>query len=149
MEPDWDLLLEGTKLRTSKSTEGKQNPVYETQLQAVSEIPSVSSNGQQPTNAIDEETDIASYLTAIGSSTTAIKDRISLINQTLTKFFSSPQAKVEVVGRDGKTVVATKHASTYLNNLSIARNLVKVMNVDQTEGSNGKLTYLKVHEMYK
>lgn len=149
MEPDWNILLEGAKRRTSKSTEGRQNPVYETQLQAVSDIPNTSTNGQQPSSTINEEGDIACYLTAIGSSTTSIKDRINLVNQTLSKFFSTPQAKVEIVGRDGKTVVATKYASTYLNNLSIARNLVKVMNVDQTAGSNGKLTYLKVHEMYK
>lgn len=155
MEPDWELLLEGTKLRTQNKTRnrkaGSQTPIYAVNLQKVSAIPTTSPleqtqpSGEQPTG----NSSIDDYLTTIGCSNTPIKERISLINTTLNKFFASPQAKVEVVGRDGKTVVATKYASTYLNNLSIARNLVKVMNVDQTEGSNGKLTYLKVHEMYK
>ena len=149
MEPDWETLLEGTKIRTSKVTQGKQNPIYEAQLQKVSDIPSTSEQPSVSPQPTSEDRDIANYLTAIGNSNTAIKERINLVYQTLNLFFASPQAKVEVVGRDGKTIVATKYASAYLNNLSIARNLVKVINVDQTEGSNGKLTYLKVHEMYK
>lgn len=149
MEPDWETLLEGTKMRTSKVTQGKQNPIYEARLQKVSDIPSTSEQPSVSPQPTSEEREIANYLTAIGNSNTAIKERINLVYQTLNLFFASPQAKVEVVGRDGKTIVATKYASAYLNNLSIARNLVKVINVDQTEGSNGKLTYLKVHEMYK
>lgn len=149
MEPDWETLLEGTKMRTSKVTQGKQNPIYEARLQKVSDIPSTSEQPSVSPQPTSEERDIANYLTAIGNSNTAIKERINLVYQTLNLFFASPQAKVEVVGRDGKTIVATKYASAYLNNLSIARNLVKVINVDQTEGNNGKLTYLKVHEMYK
>ena len=149
MEPDWETLLEGTKIRTSKVTQGKQNPIYEAQLQKVSDIPSTSEQPSVSPQPTSEDRDIANYLTAIGNSNTAIKERINLVYQTLNLFFASPQAKVEVVGRDGKTIVATKYASAYLNNLSIARNLVKVINVDQTEGNNGKLTYLKVHEMYK
>lgn len=149
MEPDWETLLEGTKMRTSKVTQGKQNPIYEARLQKVSDIPSTSEQPSVSPQPTSEEREIANYLTAIGNSNTAIKERINLVYQTLNLFFASPQAKVEVVGRDGKTIVATKYASAYLNNLSIARNLVKVINVDQTEGNNGKLTYLKVHEMYK
>ena len=149
MEPDWETLLEGTKMRTSKVTQGKQNPIYEARLQKVSDIPSTSEQPSVSPQPTSEDRDIANYLTAIGNSNTAIKERINLVYQTLNLFFASPQAKVEVVGRDGKTIVATKYASAYLNNLSIARNLVKVINVDQTEGNNGKLTYLKVHEMYK
>ena len=149
MEPDWETLLEGTKMRTSKVTQGKQNPIYEARLQKVSDIPSTSEQPSVSPQPTSEEREIANYLTAIGNRNTAIKERINLVYQTLNLFFASPQAKVEVVGRDGKTIVATKYASAYLNNLSIARNLVKVINVDQTEGNNGKLTYLKVHEMYK
>lgn len=149
MEPDWETLLEGTKMRTSKVTQGKQNPIYEARLQKVSDIPSTSEQPSVSPQPTSEEREIANYLTAIGNSNTAIKERINLVYQTLNLFFASPQAKVEVVGRDGKTIVATKYASAYLNNLSIARNLVKVINVDQTEGNNGKLTYLKAHEMYK
>ena len=136
MEPDWETLLEGTKMRTSKVTQGKQNPIYEARLQKVSDIPSTSEQPSVSPQPTSEEREIANYLTAIGNSNTAIKERINLVYQTLNLFFASPQAKVEVVGRDGKTIVATKYASAYLNNLSIARNLVKVINVDQTEGNN-------------
>lgn len=150
MEPDWNMLLNGAKLRTSKITDGKQNPIFETHLQKISDLPITNSieQGQQITQS-ENNSSIDEYLTAIGSSNTPIKERISLINTTLNKFFASPQAKIEVVGKDGKTIVGTKYASMYLNNLSITRNLVKVIAVNQSESSNGKLTYLKVHEMYQ
>lgn len=151
MEPDWNTLLEGAKLRTSSAMNDKQHPIYETELERVTDIPTTShseqGNPSMPT--VTNSNDIADYLTTIGSSSTNITERINLVESTLTNFFASPQAKIEVVGRDGKTIVATKYASTYLNNLSIARNLVKVIAVDQKEATNGKLSYLKVHEMYK
>lgn len=151
MEPDWNILLEGAKQRTSTAMKDTQHPVYVTELQRVTDIPEIShTEPEVPSIQTTTSNDnIANYLTAIGSSNTNIKERISLIEPTLANFFASPQSKIEVVGRDGKTIVATKYASTYLNNLSIARNLVKVIAVDQREASNGKLSYLRVHEMYK
>lgn len=151
MEPDWNTLLERAKLRTSSAMNDEQHPIYETELERVTDIPTTShseqGNPSMPT--VTNNNDIADYLTAIGSSSTNITERINLVEPTLDNFFASPQAKIEVVGRDGKTIVATKYASTYLNSLSIARNLVKVIAVDQKEAENGKLSYLKVHEMYK
>lgn len=151
MEPDWNTLLERAKLRTSSAMNDEQHPIYETELERVTDIPTTShseqGNPSMPTAT--NNNDIADYLTAIGSSSTNITERINLVEPTLDNFFASPQAKIEVVGRDGKTIVATKYASTYLNSLSIARNLVKVIAVDQKEAENGKLSYLKVHEMYK
>lgn len=151
MEPDWNTLLERAKLRTSSAMNDEQHPIYETELERVTDIPTTShseqGNPSMPT--VTNYNDIADYLTAIGSSSTNITERINLVEPTLDNFFASPQAKIEVVGRDGKTIVATKYASTYLNSLSIARNLVKVIAVDQKEAENGKLSYLKVHEMYK
>lgn len=151
MEPDWNTLLEGAKLRTSSAMNDKQHPIYETELERVTDIPTISHSEQENPSmpTVTDNNDIADYLTAIGSGSTNIRERINLVEPTLDNFFISPQAKIEVVGRDGKTIVATKYASTYLNNLSIARNLVKVIAVDQKEAENGKLSYLKVHEMYK
>lgn len=150
MKPDWNILLNNAKLRTSNMTDGEQNPIFETNLQKVSDMPTIHTidQGLQTTQP-ENYSNIDEYLTAIGSSNTPIKERISLVNTTLNKFFASPQAKIEVVGKDGKTIVSTKYAAMYLNNLSITRNLVKVIAVNQSESNKGKLTYLKVHEMYQ
>ena len=75
--------------------------------------------------------------------------RINLIKSTLNKFFASPKAKVEVIGRDGETVVTTKYAEDYLDYLSIAHNLVNVVKVSASTSSDGRVTSLKVHEMYQ
>lgn len=150
MKPDWNILLNNAKLRTSNMTSGEQNPIFETNLQKVSDMPTIHTIDQGlQTTQLENYRNIDEYLTAIGSSNTPIKERISLVNTTLNKFFASPQAKIEVVGKDGKTIVSTKYAAMYLNNLSITRNLVKVIAVNQSESNKGKLTYLKVHEMYQ
>mgnify|MGYP002762262612 FL=1 len=151
MNADWETLLKYTCYLTQESMSGKQHPIYSVDLRKVTDIPDTPNpiTAQQPSDEPNSDCGIEDYLTTLGNSVTPIKERIVLVSQTLNKFFANPQAKVEVVGKDGKTIVCTKYASTYLNNLSIARNLVKVVAVDHTSASNGKYTYLKVHEMYK
>lgn len=74
--------------------------------------------------------------------------RISAIPSTLRTFFASENAKIEVVGRDGETVVGTYRAADYLEQLSIAYKLVNVVRVNEKLDSKGKIVYLKLHEMY-
>ncbi|MCD8292073.1 MAG: caspase family protein [Prevotella sp.] len=150
MKPDWSILLEGCKLRTQSTTNGAQTPIYSMSLDFANSVNTtnpVETPTPQPSTTASSS--LEDCLTAIGSSSTPIKERISLVNTTLSKYFSSSQAKVEIVGKDGQTVVGTKYADTYLNNLSIARNLYKIVTVDQSSDSSGKISYLKVHEMYK
>lgn len=154
MKPDWEVLLEASKLRTQHLTRGShmQTPIYETSLQRVGHIPATTTATPtpQPTApAIQESASLEECLTAIGSSSTPVKERIRLASTTIPKFFASPTAKVEILGKDGKTIVATKYARQYIDNLSIARNLSKVLTVNHEETQGGKISYLKVHEIYQ
>lgn len=152
MKPDWETLLEGSKRLTyamSSRNGSPQTPIYETSLQRVG-IPSTVTPTPQPTvPAIQESASLEECLTAIGSSSTPVKEHIRLASTTLPKFFASPTAKVEILGKDGKTIVATKYARQYIDNLSIARNLSKVLTVNHEEAQGGKISYLKVHEIYQ
>lgn len=150
MKPDWYTLFEGSKIRTRARTGGEQNPYWELDIHPADEAPAhdVLDNPEPVTPPVQTD-GIDTYLTTIGNDHTPINERIRLIDVVLSKFFSSPKAKVEVVGKDGKTIVATKYADMYLNNLSIARKLVKVVTVNQEVNGSGKLISLKVHEMYK
>lgn len=150
MKPDWNTLFEGSKIRTRARTGGEQNPYWELDIHPADEAPThdVLDNPEPVTPPVQTD-GIDTYLTTIGNDHTPINERIRLIDVVLSKFFSSPKAKVEVVGKDGKTIVATKYADMYLNNLSIARKLVKVVTVNQEVNGSGKLISLKVHEMYK
>ena len=139
-EASWNTLFKYTQAMTSKNY--NHTPVFRINL--------TEEHSNQPTTSEQNITteDLEGSLTIIGRSGTNTLTRIRLIDNVLSHFFSSSNAKVEVVGKDGNTIVSTKHAKDYLNYLSIARNLEQVIEVDEKRGSDGKLTYLKVHEMY-
>ena len=139
-EASWNKLFELTQAYTAENY--KHTPVFRINL--TEEHPSLPTPQEQEMTTDDLE----GILTIIGRSETNILTRIRLIDKVLSQYFSSPAAKVEVVGKDGKAIVSTKNAKDYLNYLSIARNLEQVFEVDGSKGSDGKLVYLRVHEMY-
>lgn len=153
MTPDWTLLMEGSIVATQKITNNKQTPIYESDLHKIEVVDAVQS--EQPVTpapeesiTFSEEIDVSKYLTTIGNENTSESTRITLMDKTLNHLFASPRVKVEVVGRDGKTIVSTKDADSYLNWLSITTGLEQVMVVDYKVDTTNKITYLKVHEMY-
>lgn len=153
MSPDWNLLMNKSIDATREMTRNRQTPIYEPGLQKidptdveVQEQPVVTAQEENVT--ADNEVEIGKYLTAIGSEANSESMRIKLSDNALARLFASPKVKVEVVGRDGKTIVSTKIAGSYLGWLSITTGLEQVMVVDSKVDASNKLTYLKVHEMY-
>lgn len=154
MTPDWALLMEGSIVATQKITDNRQTPIYESDLQKI-DVVDVAQDEQPITSPAPEENitsteeiDVSKYLTAIGNENTPESERIALVDKTLSQLFASPKIKVEVVGRDGRTIVSTKYADSYLNWLSITTGLEQIVVVDTKVDNSNKLTYLKVHEMY-
>lgn len=154
---NWDILFETTKRLAQKisplDNKGeRQVPIYSTKDLVKAEAPVNSPHQNTQTTSNDTQTtaqdDLADALTAIGNDKNAKIDRIRNIPPTLSKYFNS-QARVQVVGRDSKTIVNTTMASNYLNYLSIATKMEQVMVIDEKKDANGKVTYLKVHEMHR
>lgn len=58
------------------------------------------------------------------------------------------QTRVQVIGCDGRTVVNTCSADSYLNYLSVATAMDQVVVLDLREDSAGKVAYMKVHEIH-
>jgi len=56
---------------------------------------------------------------------------------------------VEVVASNGSTIVATETAADFVLRLCTTHNLINLAEVDKSEDSYGRYTYLKVHEIYK
>ena len=158
-EISWDLLLKKTRELTKQisapNERGEhQSPVFSTKDLVVAPPPVPTPTTQPlPPTSDDSQTamqdNLASALSSIGSDKGKLSERINLIPLTLSKFFSSPQARVQVVGRDSKTIVNTTIAQKYLNYLSIATKMEQVMVVDEKKDATGKITYLKVHEMHR
>lgn len=153
----WDILLESTKSLAQKisplDNKGeKQVPIYSTKDLIKSEPPTTPIPQHTQTTSNDAQTtaqdNLADALTLIANDNNDMKTRIGNISPTLSKYFNS-QARVQVVGRDSKTIVNTDMANNYLNYLSIATKIEQVMVIDEKKDTNGKITYLKVHEMHR
>lgn len=160
-ELNWNSLLENarelTKHRSYPDEYGeKQTPVFSTKdlvkAEAPATPPAPSPSSSQPT-ANDTQTssqdNLAGALSTIGNDQNSHKERIKAIQPTLSQYFANSQARVQVVGRDSKTIVNTTTASSYLNYLSIATKMEQVMVLEEKKGNNGKIVYLKVHEMHR
>lgn len=150
-QASWNSLLSLSKSLTANTSRQKQNPYYEINLvEATANEPSTSQNtapANAPFTTTASNDQIETALISIGCEKNE-NSRISAIPSTLRTFFASENAKIEVVGRDGETVVGTYRAADYLEQLSIAYKLVNVVRVNEKLDSKGKIVYLKLHEMY-
>ncbi|MBP3788598.1 MAG: caspase family protein [Prevotella sp.] len=145
---DWVNLMELSIKETKEIN--NQTPIYEFDLQKA-DSPTGTLTGLAATTSSTTSTvatGLDKTLNEIADFNSPAINRIKKISSTLTEYFSSPNAKIEVVGKDGNTIVSTKTAYSYLNNLSIMRNMSEVIVVNSDKGSDGKINYLKVHEIY-
>lgn len=158
-EISWNDLLENTRKTTqivSKPDDQgeKQYPIFDLSDLKKAEPPVIPSSSQQapsvsidtPTTALDN---LGEALTTIANDRNKYSDRIKAISPTMSQYFSNPQVRIQVVGRDSKTIVNTTTVSSYLNYLSIATKMEQVMVLEDKKDANGKIVYLKVHEMHK
>lgn len=88
-------------------------------------------------------------MTAIGNENNSIEERVQIKDDALAYVFASPNAKVEVVGRNGKTIVSTENAVDFMIRLSTAHNLLNLVEIDSKTTETGQYSYLKIHEIYK
>ena len=154
----WEILFENTIIKAQQRSKPddrgkKQTPVYSVNDLVKVESPTNISHQNTQTTSNDSQTtaqdNLADVLTLIANDKNTQKERIRNISTTLSKYFSNPQVKVQVVGRDSKTIVNTTKASNYLNYLSIATKMEQVMVVEEKKDADGKIIYLKVHEMHR
>ena len=75
--------------------------------------------------------------------------RVNLREAALKALFNNPNAKVEIVGSNGTTIVSTEKASDFVLRLCTAHKLIKLAEIDYTLDESGRYKSLKVHEIYK
>lgn len=133
----------------------KQTPIYSLSELSAAEPPIINTShvpvqSQTASSTQESEQDnLAQAMSLIANDGTDRLKRIQSISNTLNRYFTNGQAKVEVVGRDSKTIVNTTTVSKYLNYLSMAVNMEGVLVVAEQKGSGGKLSYIKIHEIRK
>ena len=149
MTTTWDDVLYNTQAETYKL--GQHTPVYAVKVNKTTATAPAQYEEHQNTAVDDGSDDIdkITILTAIGNENVSIDTRVKVQEKALRALFNNPNTKVEVVGSNGTTIVATEKASDFVLRLCTAHNLIRLVEVDKTEDNNGRYTYLKVHEIYK
>ncbi len=156
-EVSWDKLLQEIKKLSQQISPydnygEKQEPIFSTKDLVKAAAPHTASHPSSPI-ADDPQTslkdDLASALTEIARDTNRPIERIQLISPTMSRFFSGSQARIQVVGKNCKTIVNTTTVSSYLNYLSIAVKMEQLIVLEEKKDTNGKVVYLKVHEMHR
>ena len=160
METTWNDVMQNARGMTL-NTFG-HTPVYnssvkdaeaEDEIAEVEAAPAQTTEYHEPQNIAqdseEEEVENIVILTAIANENLPIDARVKIQDKALAALFASPDTKVEVVGSNGNTIVATERAEDFVLRMCTAHNLINLVEVDATADSNGRYTYLKVHEIYK
>jgi len=158
----WDALMDNTIAMTRELTKNKkdeggnpcpQTPIYKSELTTASNstMANINTPPQAPTTSNDEATNqhdnLAYSLSMVGNQNVKRIDRIHNI-QKAKPHFAGMQARVQVIGFDGRTIVNTCSIESYLNYLSMATNIDQVVVIETKKNDAGKVSYLKVHEIH-
>ena len=146
-QPDWNRLMESTKSRTTRV--GKHTPLYEVNVRnSSSPAPSYNGGGTvAPTT--NNGDDFLAALMQLTSQNSNKMDRINRVDPLLARYFASPRARVEVYGRSFNTMVSRETSADFLARVATSTSLASFVVLSAEKDSNGKITYLKLHEIYK
>lgn len=65
----------------------------------------------------------------------------------LKEYFNSDNATIQIVGRDGNTILERENASVFLDRIALAPLLIDFVIIDKKE-INGKVSSMTLHEIY-
>ncbi len=139
--PNWSTLLTKTKEETIRLA--NHTPVFDINLN--------NSPTQQSTSnsLIQTNNPFISALIKLSDDNSFEDQRINLIQPTLEKFFESKDAKVEIYGRNAMTLLERETAQEFLERLSTSYKLVNFSEISSKRNANGKITSLKIREIYR
>jgi hypothetical protein len=144
----WQVLLENTKVATFNRA--RHTPLFDIQVRTVNQPTPTPAN--TPTTIISTTGNSATYLNtflSLADTRKGLSERIGMITGVLNQTFATPDAKVEIVGKNGQTLVHRERAEDFIKRLATLRNLVNLVEIEVQKDSNGKITAIKLHEIYK
>ena len=150
--PDWETCL----LKMKNYTVALGTQLHERQPQFNIQHPQwlnrVNGGTRQtpptPTKPVVKPGDLLSALVNIANDDNDRGYRINLRSQVLQEFFA-PTARVEIIGRNGTTSLADESAQDFINRISTAFRLRNFVIHEKVIDSSGRVTYLKLHEIYE
>lgn len=152
---DWKAILKHAKLATMDDSQGfrQYTPQFQIEVEEALKGEEEVADGKEahhiPEIIIPEEGSTVDKLLAIADQSKSRTERIKMIDQVVSKVFASDMAKVEVYGRDGKTLLERETARDFVKRLSISQRLVNMVEIKSKTNGNGKVEEIQIHEFYK
>ncbi len=147
----WNTLFDRAKLDTKQR--GGHTPIAEIAIETVPTPAPVAPTPQQSTPPVLQQPtpqkDIIIALIELANPAKDELSRIRMVQPTIQQFFSNGDAKVEVIGKNGVTLVDRKRAEDYVKFMATTKNLVQLVPIKVEKDPQGKVKALKVHEIYK
>lgn len=151
LDAGWEDILASARNLTRERR--KHTPVYDIALKPLA-VASADAAPQNTTVADAPRPDSQrkfeniEILTAIANENMPVEKRVEIKDVALKELFASPTAKVEIVGRNGITIVATETAQDFILRLSTAHRLLRLVELAKKVDAHGRYEYLRVHEIY-
>lgn len=147
---NWDEVMNRTKQLTSIITLEQQTPIWE--LQAKATVAEVKPKKTKMTKVQPDEmtSGYVQLFLDLANNKVNSEKRLKLIPKVLEQVFASPEAVIEIYGRNGRTRVGLETAEDFVNRLFTSTGLVSLSELGVERDSNsGKITKLKLHETYQ
>lgn len=144
----WEELLNGVRnwvVQYSRIALAYQGGYVQTPIFAISHTRNPKSD-KRPDNI---PSDLRLALVSVCSSSSNPNIRLNKCESVLSQYFASEGCIVDVVGLDQRTIVDQASASDYLLRLATVDHLSNFNIIEQKKNSFGKITYLKLHEIYR
>jgi hypothetical protein len=142
-QPDWKTLMENTKTVTVQVA--RHTPVFDIN------ITSGSGSSQSMAPIIGQQTNnpFLNALTQMADNGADRTTRIHSVQPVLYDYFDSPHTIVEIYSKNGKVRLARENAREFLERVSTSYKLISFVELEVKKTSSGKITYVKLHEIYK
>lgn len=149
--PTWKTITDNAIKNTVATTTDRQEPACDlSNVQYLGGGGSVTPIGTTVTTTTPPAEATTSQLEQALSNLLAnsnVESRLSSISSILQQCFANTDVYVMTVGRNLTTVVDTESATTFLRRIAQDRKMKKINIIKESKDSNGKCTYLKVHEV--
>ncbi len=146
----WDDIFEKVKQKTKQ--QANHTPIADIHLessQTITQDSVIIGETLQLNNTNQLEISILDELIILANPQRDELLRIKMIAPLLEKYFATPQAKVEIIAQNGVTLVDRKTAEDYLKFVATTKSLIQLSQLKVEKNSQGKITALKINEIYK
>ncbi|GAA4825903.1 caspase family protein [Algivirga pacifica] len=146
----WDGLMNDAKKMTMERSASEKmfTPQFEINLEEeqpeelVAEVEPKVVKQEEPLTPMEMIAQLYDYNKSRG-------ERIRLLSKVLNDVFASPNARIQVFGLDGNTMLDRYTAADFVKKLATSTNLARVIEIRSETTEDGKYTSMDIHEYYE